>query len=454
MRLKLRVISDHYRQLGKSSSKLFDVHGGRIGRAPDNDWVLPDNERYISSHHCKVVFKAGRWLLEDTSTNGVFVNGSSSPINVEGPRVLVDGDRLRLGDYEVLVSLDERYDAAAPVPTKQEAPARTANRFQTEDLGEELDLMSLLGPKASARSEKDRPDANPSRTAPESRTRPSPRDTAAPKPSKPRPPAAKPAVTSLLDSTGGKGPTRTVVQNDRPPDWQLRTRPFRPADHRPRPEPPSRPKTAAQPGKSGGHAELDAGVEAFCRGAGIDPSALPFDAQAALLTLAGQMVRETVVGLMEGLRARSEFKDRMHLDNTTIQPADNNPLKFANDVDDAMRKLLDVHSSRYLAPVEALRDAFLDLRTHEQALATALKGALEEYLARFSPGELEQGFDRGLKRGGILGAANRMKYWDLYGDFYHLVTQQGADGLPPTFAEELRKAYDARAQELRYRRRR
>ena len=79
MALKLRVISDHYKALGKRSSRLFGVTGGRIGRAQDNDWILPDPDRYVSSHHCKVDFRAGQWMLEDTSTNGVFINGSDTP---------------------------------------------------------------------------------------------------------------------------------------------------------------------------------------------------------------------------------------------------------------------------------------------------------------------------------------------------------------------------------------
>jgi len=157
---------------------------------------------------------------------------------------------------------------------------------------------------------------------------------------------------------------------------------------------------------------------------------------------------------MEGLNARAEFKNRMQLDQTAIQPAENNPLKFASSVDDAIRKLLDAHGNRYLSPVEALREGFLDLRTHHQAIASAVQLALDSYLARFSPAELEEGFDRGLKRGGLLGAANKMKYWDLYRDFYQLVTQRGPDGLPPSFAEDLGRAYDARAQELRKRKRR
>ena len=86
---KLRVISDHYKALGKRSSQLFGVTGGRIGRALDNDWVLPDPDRYVSSHHARISFRTGNWILEDTSTNGIFINGADArlggrPIRAQG----------------------------------------------------------------------------------------------------------------------------------------------------------------------------------------------------------------------------------------------------------------------------------------------------------------------------------------------------------------------------------
>ena len=132
MALKLRVISDHYKALGKRSSRLFGVTGGRIGRAADNDWILPDPDRYISSHHCKVEFRAGSWILEDTSTNGVFINGSDVPASVDGVYSLKDGDRLRLGDYEILVSIDERQDFPADAFAEVEARIAEIQQFVDE----------------------------------------------------------------------------------------------------------------------------------------------------------------------------------------------------------------------------------------------------------------------------------------------------------------------------------
>src|SRR5690242_8761244 len=74
MALRLRVVSDHRRSLGDRGSIVFGVGGGTIGRSADNDWVLPDPQRYVSAHHARVSFRQGSHFLEDLSTNGAFAN--------------------------------------------------------------------------------------------------------------------------------------------------------------------------------------------------------------------------------------------------------------------------------------------------------------------------------------------------------------------------------------------
>ena len=462
MALKLRIISDHYKVLGKRSSRLFGVTGGKIGRSQDNDWILPDPDRYISSHHCKVEFRAGQWMLEDTSTNGVFINGSDVPASVEGAYALKDGDRLRLGDYEILVSIDERQDFPSDASGQMPAPARaaTASRRGSPapevDLGEELDLTDLLSDAAMKPPESGKPagalstgafDINKALGIDLQPTRPGLPNNTAPG----RPPRS--GFTSLLDNPD-EPDQRTITPGGKPDDWQMQTKPYdrkslqaltNPASLARPPEKPAAPPAARRPAETGA-LEPANGVEAFCRGAGIDPASIPLETQHALLQLAGQMTREVVLGLMDVLKGRADQKTRLRLSQTAIQPADNNPLKFSASVDEALLKLLDGHnSSRYLGPVDAIRDSFADLRTHQLALSGAIQAAIDEVMNRIEPGELQEKFDRGLKRGALLGAANKMKYWDLYTEFYHVLNQRNEQNLPTLFAEELARTYAEKA---------
>jgi type VI secretion system protein len=459
MALKLRVISDHYKALGKRSSRLFGVTGGRIGRAQDNDWVLPDPDRYVSSHHCKVAFRAGEWVLEDTSTNGVFINGSDTPASVEGPYSLQDGDRLRLGDYELIVSIDERNDFPPDASGQIPAPKRVRNAPLpiAEDLGEELDITDLLSESSIRPAPILPPPAKtPAASEPFDLGKALGLESSAPT----RVPSvtnvvAKPArsgFASLLEpnedaSHRGSAPAQAARKAD---DWQMQTRPYDRKTLAALTSPAAlakaeKPETVERPKRDSGSAEISSGLEAFCRGAGLDPSNLPSDAQNALLTLAGQMLREVVLGLMEALKGRADLKSRLRLNQTAIQPSENNPLKFSASVDEALMKLLDPHGSRYLGPVESIRHSFSDLRTHQTALSAAIQAAVDELMTRIEPEELQERFDRGLKRGAILGAANRMKYWDLYIEFYQALNQRNDQGLPILFAEELARTYAERA---------
>src|SRR5690606_19069579 len=114
MAVTLRVSSYQSHSLGQESARVFH-HGGTIGRAPGNDWVLPDPERFVSSKHASLSFDGGAYFLTDLSTNGTIVNGELLP---KGARVrLQHGDRLTLGNYEIAVSIDTGASVTpAPVP--------------------------------------------------------------------------------------------------------------------------------------------------------------------------------------------------------------------------------------------------------------------------------------------------------------------------------------------------
>src|SRR5690348_6327305 len=94
-----------------------DVRQGTfsLGRASDNDWVLADPERHLSKRHCVLVERDGFWELTDLSTNGTFLNDEPDPIGTGNLRDLRDGDRLRLGGYEIALRIAEAPHSSPPV---------------------------------------------------------------------------------------------------------------------------------------------------------------------------------------------------------------------------------------------------------------------------------------------------------------------------------------------------
>ena len=117
MTLQLKIVSEHKEILGEDYERIFLEDGGTIGRSLENDWILPDPDRFISGRHATVDFQAGAYYLADVSTNGVYLNEEPEPIGKGNPRRLFDGDKVRMGDFEFMVSLDEGEDLAMPPPT-------------------------------------------------------------------------------------------------------------------------------------------------------------------------------------------------------------------------------------------------------------------------------------------------------------------------------------------------
>jgi type VI secretion system protein len=122
MSLVLTVISYRRQPMAQPLSQRFDAPVVTIGRGPDNDWTLPDPDQIISKKHCAIRVQGGRYTITDTSTNGVFLNGSPQPVGNGQSEALADGDRLQLGEYEVLVKLEgggaPAYAPAQPAPQR------------------------------------------------------------------------------------------------------------------------------------------------------------------------------------------------------------------------------------------------------------------------------------------------------------------------------------------------
>src|SRR6516162_2002710 len=116
--LRLRIVSEQRRSLAERGSAIFSVEGGTIGRSSDNDWVLPDPQRYVSAHHARVQFREGHFYLQDVSTNGVYVNDDMEPLAKRGSSGyrIENGDVLRIGDYHIIAALERHRDAQRSAP--------------------------------------------------------------------------------------------------------------------------------------------------------------------------------------------------------------------------------------------------------------------------------------------------------------------------------------------------
>jgi type VI secretion system protein len=434
MTLRLSVVSEHGIRLGALSSKVFGVHGGSIGRGSDNEWILPDPERYLSGKHARIDFRAGNYILVDTSSNGTYVNGAQVPLGKYHDYLLKDGDYIRLGEYEFLVSIDKGNDfppdQSAIVAYDGTAHSSAARKSTADDLGADLDLSELLEPSDQLTIE---PGIQPRN--------------AYGQPVATEPKAAAPAAE------GSETP------------WHMMTRPLKPGTPAAA-QPPSaaHQATGAQPpftpqqplGMATGSqsarsmppffpGDLEPALAVFCRGAGIDPNTITAAARNAALHLAGQLLRESVLGLMDLNHSRNEFRNRFRIAPPPEQGPES-PLNLARGVDEALVRLLNTTSSR-AGSVDAVREVFRELKAQSGASLAAMRSAFEEFLERVDPKQLEERFERAGKRG-VFGVQNKGKYWDMYTEMFPGLAQRPADGFPHVFTETFAKAYDAKLRTL------
>ena len=424
MALRLRVVSDHASRLGEQSTKVFGVHGGTVGRSTDNEWILPDPERYLSGKHARVDFRAGNYILVDTSSNGTYINGAQVPLGKYHDYQLKDGDYIRLGEYELLVSIDKSNDfppeESAIVAYDGQSPSSAVRKSTADDLGADLDLSELLEPSDLLSGD--------------SGVRP--RDAYGQALSGRSGPPSQPSLEAEADASGTP--------------WHMMTRPLKVEGTKGEGARAEGSAGSAIPAARGSNpvlfdGDFDVGLTAFCRGAGIDPQNLTSEARGAALQLAGQLLREAVLGLMDLNQNRNEFRNRFRI-SPPANDGPESPLNFSRGVDEALVRLLTTLSTR-AGSVEAIRQNFRELKAQNTASLTATRAAFEEFLGRVDPKELEERFERATKRG-VFGSANKSKYWDLYAEMFPGLVQRPADGFPHLFTETFAKAYEAKLRLL------
>ena len=186
-------------------------------------------------------------------------------------------------------------------------------------------------------------------------------------------------------------------------------------------------------------------LSAMLAAAGLDPGAVTPE----LARSFGRILRVVVSGVMDVLQARQETKEEFRMGMTRFKRADNNPLKFSANVDDALHNLLVKRNAAYLGPVDAFEDAFEDLRNHQMATLAGMRVAFDSMLAQFNPDRLQAEFDGALKKGALLSLPARLRYWDLYRERFHEMVRDQEATFRRLFGDQFAEAYEEQLRRLK-----
>ncbi len=470
MILTLRALDGHG---GAGEQRVLDKGTLTLGRGAENDWVLADVERTLSKQHCRIDRSADGFVITDQSTNGVFVGDDLQPVGRGRSRILADGDVVTLGPVRLLVLIgpDQAQDADAPAPALTAAfpftgVAQSPGSPLVPPSGEpwlEAIPGGEFGPDRHVRPQGWEIPIDPADYAASGvQASAHPLDT---------PPAAfsqasehAPALDTVMRLPGAQSvlptdwndadPLADATLAPSPLDALLAARPgggARPLDldapasapdpvaPKPAPDalhipdeellapraaapwptgPATQPAAAAQatgapdvavpaaPGPAATGTDL---LGAFLDGAGLPRAALAgLDELAAMQDL-GRMVRAAVEGARDILATRAMVKSELRVDQTVVQAAGNNAMKFAPDVQRCLAAMVGAaaagHSCRVRPPWRQRMD---DIKLHELALIAALNSVFAAICPAAGPGG-----DRGQgarRRAGIgLHAADRAR---------------------------------------------
>jgi type VI secretion system FHA domain protein len=422
MALRLRVISDHRQRLGDKSTFVFGVSGGSIGRSAENDWVLPDDMRYVSGRHARIVFHKGRYLLQDTSSNGTFVNDDDRPLGNQNPYELKTGDVIRIGEYHVQVQIDSATDFTlddSALYRTGSTSTRSRRMSPPKDLGASLRLENLLEASNDISSDELKP-VNAFGQAVSSRTRALHQTQDLPKES---------STAPELD-VDSEAVARRIARLAKAAAKQQQALAQPPA---PVPAP------TLPPTYTPSSVDNTPGLQAFCRGAGIGPETLPVEAHSRMLHLAGQLLRESLLGLKESTRSQQEQRNQLRV-TYQKQPGDLLPSLERHSVDELIQELLKAHDSRRFDAVQWLRESFAGSRRHDNAMINAMRAAFIDFLGRLDPRDLATRFERSARR-------KTMGNWELYGDFYRSLCEMQPGALPHIFVETFAQNYEQAARD-------
>lgn len=481
---------------------VFGEEGGDIGRSDTNVWPLKDPERFISSRHCSIEFEDGVYYLTDCSTNGTYLNEGSEPIG-KGERVALDeGMNIIVGDYQFSVAFNNNAPPQSPAGDNMipgvngpfagdefHAPPPRNDIGGNDDFAQDLPLSS----NSSLRE--------PIRITPHSESViPGQENILDPlkafdqlsrqnNPEMPLDDSPDPLAGSQGDHApfGEQAftPPKIAVNEKIPEDWDrteygfqkqsdagaaVVARRARSAQRGPAvskgqgngasqraqrqgkgtgtsPQRPVKQQATASRPATDIHAQAAMVDNDLLAAMGLDKDSFTPQQLAELNQVVGQFVRHSVEGLLKVLRARSTIKNELRMGVTTVQPKDNNPIKFSVDVDDALQHLFVRQSKGYLPPIASVNESFETILDHQVAVLAGMRAAFKSLLNKFDPAELSRQFDA-QAGSGIFSGGKKVRYWEAYNKFFNDQVQDLDNSFQYLFGEEFVKAYESQLMEL------
>lgn len=212
--------------------------------------------------------------------------------------------------------------------------------------------------------------------------------------------------------------------------------------------PKSAPKTQAAPKQRPVQEKvaLDVG-NALLSSLNLDNRQLSEEEVTNIYQTIGELMPVIITGMMQVLRSRASIKNEFRMNVTTIQPIENNPLKFSADASEAIENMFVRKSGAYMGPKQAFQEGFDGIGEHQVAIIAGIRAAFKSMMDRFNPELLERQFEKQGK-GGMLPGMQKTKYWNNYTDYYKGFVDNMENTFQYLFGDEFVQAYEEQLRRL------
>jgi FHA domain-containing protein len=187
--------------------------------------------------------------------------------------------------------------------------------------------------------------------------------------------------------------------------------------------------------------------QGFLDGAGVNV-ALPRGVTPEMMRTIGVMLRMSVEGMLQLIAVRAAAKNELHAPVTVIQVRENNPLKFSPDATVALMQLLQPPGRGFLPGPEAIRDAMVDLQSHQIGTMAGMRAALAGVLERFQPELLEGRLTGQSMLDALLPINRKAKLWELFLQHYRVIRSDAEEDFHALFGKAFVEAYNAQVERL------
>jgi len=188
---------------------------------------------------------------------------------------------------------------------------------------------------------------------------------------------------------------------------------------------------------------------AVVSGIGFKVEDLSDDKISEINELSGEFIRHSIEGLMQTLSSRNNVKNTFRMNMTTIQPIENNPLKFSPTVDDALENMFLRKGNSYKKPIETIQESFESIADHQVAILAGIRSAFKGIVERFEPKVLESRFEKQNKKG-LIPRNQNAKNWEAFNAYYEELFSDIDGSFQYLFGEEFSQAYEEQLQKLSF----